>query len=317
MRTFNKKRNEDITELKRLHMLKDKSAFKQRKAEIMAEHKISKATVYREMNKKLPGSYAQPRYTNKPAEISEQEKELVKTMLFNKAPANLIQDSLAKLTGKNYSWDKFNQIRLAVERDMLPAASNSAADAGVSARADVPAGADVTVIPQVSAFGDNLEILLEAIFHFEKMSEDTIIRAKHGENIFRLGHDAVMDIKRIITNSASVDGADVGASMQMKIKHVLTEKMRIFERGADCSIKDIAAIQRIHKSLDLMSNPLAGKELEWIYNLVLRYDENADRDFVEYNAMRAAQELFGKKKDYLFDFAKFRAMASVEIAENS
>jgi len=311
MRTFNKKRNEDITELKRLHMLKDKSAFKQRKAEIMAEHKISKATVYREMNKKLPGSYAQPRYTNKPAEISAQEKELVKTMLFNKAPANLIQDELAKLTGKNYSWDKFNQIRLAVERDLLPAVSNSAADAGVSA------GAVVAVIPQVSAFGDNLQILLEAIFHFEKMSEDTIIRAKHGENIFSLGHDAVMDIKRIITNSASVDGADVGASMQMRIKHVLTEKMRIFERGADCSIKDIAAIQRIHKSLDLMSNPLAGKELEWIYNLVLRYDENADRDYVEYNAMRAAQELFGKKKDYLFDFAKFRAMASIEIDENS
>jgi len=317
MRTFNKKRNEDITELKRLHMLKDKSAFKQRKAEIMAEHKISKATVYREMNKKLPGSYAQPRYTNKPAEISDQEKELVKTMLFNKAPANLIQDELAKLTGKNYSWDKFNQIRLAVERDIPSSVSNNGADKGVSARADVPAGADMPVIPQVSAFGDNLQILLEAIFHFEKISDDTIIKVKHGENTFCLGHDAVMDIKRIITNSASVDGADVGASMQMRIKHVLTEKMRIFERGADCSIKDIAAIQRIHKSLDLMSNPLAGKELEWIYNLVLRYDENADRDFVEYNAMRAAQELFGIKKDYLFDFAKFRAMASIEIDENS
>lgn len=52
MRTFNKKRNEDISELKKLHMLKDKTAFKQRKAEIMAEHKISKATVYREMKQK-------------------------------------------------------------------------------------------------------------------------------------------------------------------------------------------------------------------------------------------------------------------------
>ncbi len=286
-------------------MLKDKTAFKQRKAEIMAEHKISKATVYREMNKKLPGSYAQPRYTNKPAEISAQEKELVKTMLFNKAPANLIQDSLAKLTGKNYSWDKFNQIRLAVEKDLPPANDKSGS------------GADVPVIRPVSAFGDNLEILLEAIFHFEKMSEDTIIKLKHGDNIFCLGHDAVMDIKRIITNSASVDGADVGASMQMKIKHVLAEKMRILQNGADCSIKDIAAIQRIHKSLDLMSNPLEGKELEWIYRIVKKYDKKADRDYVEFRALEAAQELFGFKKDYLFDFAKFRAMASKEIAVNS
>lgn len=149
------------------------------------------------------------------------------------------------------------------------------------------------------------------------MSEDTIIKVKHDEKIFCLGHDAVMDIKRIITNSASVDGADVGASMQMRIKHVLTEKMRILERGADCSIKDIAAIQRIHKSLDLMSNPLAGKELEWIHRIVKKYDEDADLDYVEFYAMTAAQELFGDKRDYLFDFAKFRVMASKEIYERS
>ena len=66
-----------------------------------------------------------------------------------------------------------------------------------------------------------------------------------------------------------------------------------------------------------MSNPLAGKELEWIYRIVKRYDENADRDYSEYNAMKAAQELFGHKRDYLFDFAKFRAMASIEIEANS
>jgi len=291
-------------------MLKDKTAFKQRKAEIMAEHKISKATVYREMNKKLPGSYAQPRYTNKPAEISAQEKELVKTMLFNKAPANLIQDELGKLTGKNYSWDKFNQIRLAVERDLPPAVSNNGADTGL------PAGADVPVIPQVSAFGDNLQILLEAIFHFEKISDDTIIKVKHGENTFCLGHDAVMDIKRIIMNSASVNGIDVGASMQMKIKHILVEKLRILQSGADCSIKDIAAIQRIHKSLNLMTSPLDDKELEWIYRIVLYFNKKAKRDKVNLLAINISEEFFGSGKYHLFDMVQIRATASKEMDAN-
>jgi len=328
MRTFNKKLNSDITRAKELHMLKDKTEFNKLRAVIMKEHKISRSTFYREMNKSVPGHYATPAYSFGPAVISAQEKELVKSLLFKKVTTMQIRNELGKLTGRNYSWDRFNQIRLAVEEDMkqqnadsapgnvtnaggVPANGLNAADGGDTAAPALPK------LPSESAFGDNLQILLEQIFHFEKMSEDTIIKLKYGDEIFCLGHDAVMDIRRIITNSASVNGVDVGISTQLKIKHVLAERLRNLQKSSACSIKDLAEIQRINKSIAGTANPLAGKELEWIYRLVKKYDEDADLDYVEFCAMTAAQELFGDKRDYLFDFSKFRRMADKEMAVNS
>lgn len=332
MRTFNKKLNTDITRAKELHMLKDKTEFKKLRAVIMEEHKISRATFYREMNKSVPGHYATPAYSFGPAVISAQEKELVRSLLFKKVTTMQIRNELGKLTGRNYSWDRFNQIRLAVEEDMkqqnadspagnIPAADNAAAPEVHSLNGmSLQAGADTAAsakpkLPSESAFGDNLQILLEAVFHFEKMSEDTIIKLKYGDEIFCLGHDAVMDIKRIIMNSASVNGVDVGASMQMKIKHILTEKMRILQRASDCSIKDIAAIQRIYKSLDQMSNPLDDKELEWIYQIVLCFDENAERDVVQLRAIDLSTAIFDSGKYHLFDISKMDEVWRREMEE--
>jgi hypothetical protein len=327
MRTFKIKLNTDINRLKQLHMLKDKTEFKKLRAVIMEEHKISKSTLYREMNKEVPGQYAAPVYSFGPAVISAQEKELVKNLLFKKVTTMQIRRELQKLTGRNYSWDRFNQIRLAVEEDIR----QQRADTAVSRPGDaVPcsdllpvkkigmAGADgdIPEIAPVSAFGDNLQLLLEAVFNFEKMSADTLIEVKYGEHIFRLGHDAVLDIKRILMNSASAEGRDVGGFSNMKIKHILAESLRNIENGAPCSVKDIAAIQRIYKSLEGMgSNLFEDKELEWIYRMVRAYNKDVTRELVMLQAINISRELFGEAKYHLFDLYELRDTLSLVVEE--
>ena len=136
MRKFNKALNKDITELKTLHMKKDKTEFRKRKAEIMKQHKISKATVYREMKKDNPGTYNSPRFNPPVREVTEKEKELVGGMLYRQIPVERIRSEMEKRSGQSYSWDRIDMIRKQIESD----GSNLSVIPGVTAAAAASAG---------------------------------------------------------------------------------------------------------------------------------------------------------------------------------
>lgn len=113
---FNKKLNEDITKLKLLHAKKDKTEFNKLKAEIMERHSISKATVYRELQKDVPGSYDRKR-SDRP--VTAKEIGMVRALLEQQYKIQDIIDVLERKTGMPYSWDRIDKIRLQIEDSRL------------------------------------------------------------------------------------------------------------------------------------------------------------------------------------------------------
>jgi len=111
MKEFNKELNEDIELLKALHAQKDKSSFNDLKAEIMFKHKISKATIYREIKKDRPGSYKKPSYWPPAMDIRMPEIRMVRELLLSGRQGTEIIKIMSKELGINYYWDRFDRAR--------------------------------------------------------------------------------------------------------------------------------------------------------------------------------------------------------------
>lgn len=111
MKPYNKELHEDILKLKKLHAKKDKSEFNNLKAEIMQKHKISKATVYREMKKDSPGEYRLPNYFPSKMDITITEALMVRELLLAGRQVTEIIKIMGRELGINYYWDRFDAAR--------------------------------------------------------------------------------------------------------------------------------------------------------------------------------------------------------------
>ena len=117
MKPVNEELKEDICKLKILHAKKDKSEFKVLKDEIMHRHRISKATVYREMKKDTPGEYKIPNYSAAAYDITEREIMMVRELLLGGRQHNEIIKILSRELEIPYNWDRFNKARELGESD--------------------------------------------------------------------------------------------------------------------------------------------------------------------------------------------------------
>jgi len=170
MKKFNKALNVDITELKTLYIKKDKTEFKKLKAEIMQKHNISRATVYREIAKEVPGSYRQPKYSNSAPEITAYEKELVRVWLFKRVPMETICHDLERYMSQNYTWERVDRIRKAIEQDEL----ERKGPPPVTITVGLPAE-EVKPLKDESAWGVDLKTLLENLLNLDKMRSDSYV----------------------------------------------------------------------------------------------------------------------------------------------
>jgi hypothetical protein len=117
MKPVNEELKNDICKLKILHAKKDKSEFKVLKDEIMHRHRISKATVYREMKKDTPGEYKIPNYSAAAYDITEREIMMVRELLLGGRQHNEIIKILSRELEIPYNWERFNKARELGESD--------------------------------------------------------------------------------------------------------------------------------------------------------------------------------------------------------
>ena len=115
MKQFNQQLHDDIALLRTLHAKKDKHGFNVLKAEIMKNHNISKATVYREMKKDTPGEYKVPNYNPPKMDIRMPEILMVRELLLSGRQATEIIKIMSKELDIKYHWDRFNAVRKLAE----------------------------------------------------------------------------------------------------------------------------------------------------------------------------------------------------------
>ena len=115
MKQYNKELAEDISLLKAMHTKKDKSGFNTLKEEIMRKHNISKATVYRELKKDMPGAYKTPNYNPPKMEITTEEALMVRELLLQGRQNQEIMKIMTRELGIHYYWDRFDRVRKMAE----------------------------------------------------------------------------------------------------------------------------------------------------------------------------------------------------------
>lgn len=231
---YNKELHDDIELLKTLHARKDKSGFNHLKNEIMRQHNISKATVYREMKKDTPGLYKTPRYFPPQREVTPKERALVKNLLERQFKVQDIINIMERETGENYSWDRIDKIRESIEA--LPLV-----------KGEYPTGEGVVVeIPPLSPLlikegknSRNIRRVVEELLEADKMTEGETITLSFGGSEHTISRDAARDISLIITNYIDAGEQSISEMNRMRLMHLVTDKIRLISLGSYASVREL------------------------------------------------------------------------------
>lgn len=227
MKPFNKQLNEDINRLKILHAKKDKSEFNQLKSEVMKRHSISKATVYREMRKDVPGSYERKR-SDRP--VTAKEIQMVRELLHQQIKVQDIISVMERKTGMPYSWDRIDKIRSAMSNDKFQMTNEKAdtesinneqsainneqlginekqsksiqSESESNAEAEASEHCELKIDNCHSAFGDNLRAFIDELMDADRIAEGKYITVTLGGVPYNLSRRIVKDITMIIANYA-------------------------------------------------------------------------------------------------------------------
>lgn len=279
MKKFNQALNKDITELKTLYIKKDKTEFRQRKDEIIQKHGISKATVYREMAKDLPGAYRQPKYSNRAPEVTEKEKELVRALLYKKMSIETVCCEMERLKSQNYTWKRINRIRKEIEKDDI-AAKENANKPGVVITIGETTG-EITPLKNESAWGEDLKYLLEQLLNADKISKDSYITIVIKGKSIKATEELRNDIMIKMANAADADGKSIMDSIDSDTKHLLKEQVRSMKNGLKYGVRDLCDIRRMYKEMG-GGNTFSPVDFDLLVAVVQDFNPEATREEIEH-----------------------------------
>src|SRR4030095_519165 len=238
MRQFNKQLNKDITLLKSLHAKKDKADFNRMKNEIMKRHKLSKATVYRELKKETPGLYKTPQYRSHEKPVTEKEIKMVRELLMKQYTIQNIVAIMDRETGDTYNWDRVDKIRKSIENydsqeQTLRITNEKQKD-----------------YPKESAFGEDVKNLLMNIYKLDKMAEDSFVTLNVDGKTISIDYQTIKDIMLMISNCADAENRSVAETARIQVFHLLAEKVRLAAKGQCVSTRALADLSAILRSYE-------------------------------------------------------------------
>ncbi len=260
MRKFNKKLNADIGLLKQLHAKKDKSEFNKMKAVIMERHNISKATVYREMKKEVPGFYKKPQYYPPVRPVTLKEARMVRELLVKGTKIQDIQVILENETGERYSWDRVDMIRKEVDREavdrgkliedsgkLIEDRGKGIVDSKKQEALSRCAEADGGLCGNESGFGEDIRVFLEKVLGVDNMSPGSVVTVNVKKRPIRYGYTAIKEIMMISANSENAGGTDVADHMIVTALHCTAELVRMYSQGKPAGTTDYLNVLRVYK----------------------------------------------------------------------
>jgi hypothetical protein len=216
MKEFNPELNKDITALKILYAKKDKSAFNKLKSELMQKHCVSKATIYRELKKDMPGNYTKPKYSPAQRPITEKEILMVQEMLIKKIPVMSVGRLMEEETGEKYNWDRIDKIRRIADARINDLGEAS----GLNAEFE-------------TSFGDPIRRLTEQALKLNKMASNSYITFMAEGKTYRLNYYEAKDIALICAGAIARSGAvgcnDMVHYSTLKFRLALTDKIRMID----------------------------------------------------------------------------------------
>ncbi len=210
MKPFNAELNKDVTELKALHIKKDKADFRKRSSELMQKHGVSLATLYREMKKDTPGSYTGPARSPIGRRITEKEIAMVKELMLKRIPVMDIGRIMEAETGEKYSWERIDELRKIIEVRINES------------------GRPIDE-PFVSSFGYPVTYIVEQALNLNKIAPNAYVQFTAGGINYTLNYQETRDIALICASAIlriKHGYEDELTYLNAKMKMLLREKIR-------------------------------------------------------------------------------------------
>jgi hypothetical protein len=328
MRKYNKKLNEDITELKELHGKRDKSDFNRRKAEIMKSHGISKATVYREMKKDVPGFYKTPRYWPPVKPVTEKHKEMVRAMYQKQMNGEQVRAEMERQTGESWPWERLQKIRESNDADDLLKKGDTK-KSRKRKKTLLPVESDAPKIETSvcklepdpvdwnyeSPNGQDMKIFFEALLNADKMDRNSclLLRFKGMEAMF--GREELNIMQLYAASSAACKGRNTALFSKMVGIQLCYQQLRMFAAGAVHTPKDISiCLETITKNSEKTFTETPDFNL--LVKVVKHFCPEANELEIKVITLQFADELKGCSEEIKPDINELRRLAAKEADEN-
>lgn len=292
MRKFNKQLSEDIENLKHLHTKVDKTEFNTAKAEVMKKHSISRATVYREMKKVVPGFYKTPRYWPPAKPITAKHKEMVRAMYQKQMNGEQVRAEMERLTGESWPWERLQKIRKSNDAD-AQFKKDDTKRSGRRKKSLLPVESDAPKIetfvypltpdPKTGIYespnGQDMKIFLEALLNADKIDQNSYLLVRYKGFELMLGYEELKTILLFAANSAACRGRNAAYFSQIALVQLNYQQIRLYSAGAVHTPNDLkVCTETLHKYAD---KPLTESiDFEFLYDVVKYYDPDADRESV-------------------------------------
>lgn len=119
MKPFNQLLHNDILKLKSYTGSHNEASYKQLFRSVLARHKISRPTLYKELSKDVPGSYKPYESRGRAVPICQKEAEMVKDMLSRAKTSEEIRNTMSIELGFSYSVRRLNRVKQHIKEGAL------------------------------------------------------------------------------------------------------------------------------------------------------------------------------------------------------
>lgn len=282
---FNHSLNKDILSLKAHQGSKKETSYKQLMASVMQKYNISKATLYKELSKDVPGSYKQYETKGRAVPIGLKEANMVKDMLSRAISSEEIRKTMSIELGFSYSVRRLNKVKQHIKEGAILEGVRSfdtySSPLNISRNEDTcktkkieinidelktsselsntlrklndEAGGKYGTSNPVVFFKGNLRKLFYRLSMLSKMQPNIPIRL----NIY--GYERKVNPRIIkgcldqIAASASTDGMDADEIIRFNIQTILLNESNDYKRGFYISPRDIKSLESARRSLSSTS----------------------------------------------------------------
>lgn len=224
MKNRGQKYREQIKQLKKLRHRIDRTAYYKLMQNMCSEFAVSDKTIYRDMNKRLPGirKHRNDIGRVRSSRVTKTEIKVVEEIMSNANRLKKAKDKIKELTGKNICQPRLNRVRKAIEKKIKDKSGKTN---------------DV----QISMFGKNAKQMLEQMFELDLIGDEHFVKLKSPHGSIFLDKNDLKDIIMILANSFNRNqfadskklNLDRDELRKIRMMHLVEEQMNVARDNLD------------------------------------------------------------------------------------
>lgn len=284
---FNKQLHKDILLLKKIAHAKGTPEYKKVFNGIMQFHGISKATIYNELAKEVPGSYKDYESKGRTVEISPREIDTVSELLKAGKTIDFIKNHMSIELGFSYSSIRLNKVKCILNsngKPLDPLILNED-EAEINQASHGKTSVDLKQTEPVK-FKGNIRKFFYRLSHVEKISKDRTIRIDMEGNVFPVNKAMVKSFFDMLAASGETGGKSKEEIFRFNMETILLNESDMYRRGVYIAPGGVKQLESVRKSLAETSpdneknNSKGGYNLDDIHMAVSHFSPNTTRDDV-------------------------------------